>query len=102
MIMNRLLRVGAVCLALSTVLLPRLWLLAADDKRIHTFEELRHATEGWLSATSEGMALHVDMGSRKTAPFPPDIAARIRAVMQAHSTVPRPDGTGRRIAMPAK
>ena len=76
------------------------YMLAADDKRIHTFEELRHATEGWLSATSEGMALHVDMGSRKTAPFPLDIAERIRAVLQAHSAVPRPDGTGRRIAMP--
>jgi acyl-CoA thioester hydrolase len=24
------------------------WLLEADDKRLHTFQELRHATEGWL------------------------------------------------------
>ncbi len=76
------------------------YILAADDKRIHTFEELRHATEGWLSATSEGMSLHVDMGSKKTAPFPPDIAARISAIVQAHSTLPRPDGVGRHIAMP--
>ncbi len=77
------------------------YMLAADDKRIHTFEELRHATEGWLSATSEGMALHVDMTARKTAPFPPDVAARICALLQAHAAVPRPDGIGRRIAMPA-
>ena len=27
-------------------------LVAADEKRLHTFEELRHASEGWLSATS--------------------------------------------------
>jgi acyl-CoA thioester hydrolase len=27
------------------------YLLASDEKRIHTFEELRHATEGWISAT---------------------------------------------------
>ena len=78
------------------------YILAADEKRIHTFEELRHATEGWLSATSEGMSLHVDMASRKTAPFPPDIAARIRVIAQAHSTVPRPDGVGRHIARPAR
>jgi acyl-CoA thioester hydrolase len=78
------------------------FLLEADDKRIHTFEELRHATEGWLSATAESMSLHVDMTARKTAPFPPDIAARIRAVAQAHSAVDRPEGVGRRIAMPAK
>jgi acyl-CoA thioester hydrolase len=78
------------------------YLIAADDKRIHTFEELRHATEGWLSATSENMTLHVDMGARKTAPFPPDISARIRAIVEAHSAVPRPDGVGRRVAMPVK
>src|SRR6201992_895997 len=27
-------------------------LLDADAKRLHTFQELRHATEGWVSATS--------------------------------------------------
>src|ERR1044072_8630664 len=36
-------------------------LVAADEKRLHTFEELRHATEGWLSATSENMTIHTDM-----------------------------------------
>lgn len=78
------------------------YVIAADDKRLHTFEEMRHATEGWLSATSENMTLHIDMNARKTAPFPPDIAARIRAVAQAHSAVPRPDGVGRSIGMPSK
>lgn len=77
------------------------YLLEADDKRIHTFEELRHADEGWLSATSENMTLHVDMNLRKTAPFPPDIAERVRAVTQAHGAVSRPDGVGRRISMPS-
>ena len=57
----------------------RSYLLGADDKRMHTFEELRHATEGWLSATSENMTLHIDMAARKVAPFPPDIAERLRA-----------------------
>src|SRR5256885_10561369 len=40
------------------------YLLGADEKRIHTFEELRHATEGWLSATSENMTMHIDMNAR--------------------------------------
>jgi acyl-CoA thioester hydrolase len=76
--------------------------VAADDKRIHTFKELRHATEGWLSATSENMTIHIDMTSRKTAPFPPDIRARIQAVVDSHAAVPRPEGTGRKVAMPSK
>src|ERR1700743_3213156 len=76
-------------------------LVGADEKRLHTFEELRHASEGWLSATSENMTLHIDMAARRTAPFPPDIRARIAAVAKAHSTVARPEGIGRKIAMPA-
>ena len=77
-------------------------LVAADEKRLHTFEELRHATEGWLSATSENMTIHIDMTARKTAPFPSDIRARVEALANAHSTIARPEAIGRRIAMPAK
>jgi acyl-CoA thioester hydrolase len=77
-------------------------LVDADEKRLHTFEELRHASEGWLSATSENMTVHIDMAARKTAPFPPDIRARIQAVANAHAGVPRPEGIGRKIAMPVK
>jgi acyl-CoA thioester hydrolase len=77
-------------------------LVGADEKRLHTFEELRHAGEGWLSATSENMTIHIDMAARKTAPFPPDIRARVEALASAHSRLPRPEGIGRKIAMPAK
>jgi acyl-CoA thioester hydrolase len=77
-------------------------LVAADHKRLHTFEELRHATEGWLSATSENMTIHIDMATRKTASFPPDIRTRIHAVSNAHAIVPRTEGIGRKIAMPSR
>ena len=46
------------------------YLLGHDEKRLHTFEELRHATEGWLSATSENMTLHMDMKQRKGGALP--------------------------------
>jgi acyl-CoA thioester hydrolase len=77
-------------------------LVGADEKRLHTFEELRHAGEGWLSATSENMTIHIDMTTRKTAPFPPDIRARIGKIADAHRAIARPEGIGRRIAMPSK
>jgi acyl-CoA thioester hydrolase len=77
-------------------------LVEADDKRLHIFEELRHATEGWLSATSENMMLHVDMNTRKTAVFPPDVRQRIQTLAEAHREVPRPDGIGRSVAMPLR
>jgi len=77
-------------------------LVAADEKRLHTFEELRHASEGWLSATSENMTIHIDMAARKTAAFPPDIRARIEALAEAHRAIARPEGIGRKVAMPSK
>ena len=77
-------------------------LVDADEKRLHTFEELRHASEGWLSATSENMTMHVDMGLRKTAAFPPDVRATIDAVARAHALAPRPEGIGRAIGMPVR
>ncbi len=77
-------------------------LVGADEKRLHTFEELRHAGEGWLSATSENMTIHIDMTARRTAPFPADISARIQAWAKAHACVPHPEGLGRKIAMSSK
>lgn len=78
------------------------YLIAADEKRIHTFEELRHAEQGWLSATSENMGMHVDMSVRKVAPFPPDIQARVDRVAAAHRALQKPEGIGRSVAMPSK
>jgi acyl-CoA thioester hydrolase len=36
------------------------------------------------------------------APFPPDIRARIQAVVDVHAAVPRPEGIGRKVVMPQK
>src|SRR6202046_2989339 len=75
-------------------------LLDYDAKRIHYFEELHHAEENWLSATSENMALNVNMDAKKTAPFPADVMAHLARMKAAHATLPVPQGAGRRIAMP--
>jgi acyl-CoA thioester hydrolase len=75
-------------------------LLDFDAKRLHYFEQLLHAGEGWLSATSENMALHVDMAAQKTAALPAGIVERLRRMKAAHAQLPIPQGAGRRIAMP--
>jgi acyl-CoA thioester hydrolase len=77
-------------------------LLAYDAKRMHFFEQLFHAAEGWVSATSENMALHVDMTAGKTAAFPPDIGGRLAKLKAAHAELPLPEAAGRRVAMPDK
>src|SRR6185437_3700588 len=77
-------------------------LLDFDSKRFHYFEQLFHATEGWVSATSENMTLHVDMTAKKVAPFPPPILRTFARMKAAHSQLPRPEAAGRRISMPQK
>jgi acyl-CoA thioester hydrolase len=77
-------------------------LLDYDAKRMHYFEQLFHAEEGWVSATSENMALHVDLAAKKTATFPPEVAHCLARMREAHAKLPVPEAAGRRIAMPAK
>ena len=75
-------------------------LLDFDSKRFHYFEQLFHATEGWVSATSENLILHIDMAAKKVAPFPDTIMRSLAAMKAAHERLPRPEAAGRRIAMP--
>ncbi len=77
-------------------------LLEYDAKRIHYFEQLFHATEGWVSATSENMTLHVDMTAKKVAPFPTTVMRSLAAMKASHSRLPVPEAVGRRITMPEK
>ena len=77
-------------------------LLGYDAKRLHFFEQLFHATEGWVSATSECLSVHVDVERRKSAPFSEDIARTLAAMKASHARLPRPEAAGRRIAMPEK
>jgi acyl-CoA thioester hydrolase len=77
-------------------------LLDFDLKRMHCFEQLFHAEEGWVSATSENMSLHVDMAAKKTAPFPADLLKRLTQMKNTHAMLPRPETAGRSIAMPSK
>jgi acyl-CoA thioester hydrolase len=77
-------------------------LLDFDHRRLHYFEQLHHAEEGWLSATSENMALNGDLAARKTAAFPDSVMARLALMKAAHDKLPVPDGAGRRIAMTQK
>ncbi|MBY6261377.1 thioesterase-like protein [Azospirillum sp. 412522] len=72
-------------------------LLGADAKRLHLFHGMRHAEEGWLAATAEFMLLHVDLRTRKTAPFPPVVAAALAGQVAAHAGHPRPPQAGRAI-----
>ncbi len=75
-------------------------LLDWDEKRLHYYMEMHHGKEGYLAATSEQMALHVDMTSRKAGPYPADVATRIDALMVQHRNLIRPERVGHVMAIP--
>jgi acyl-CoA thioester hydrolase len=79
-----------------------LQLIGFDEKRLHLYEEIRHAGEGWVSATCETLSLHVEMDSKKVAPFPPDIQANLAVMKAAHTRLPPPKDIGRVIGIPKK
>lgn len=87
---------------LDTPLAVRIRILGLDEKRLHLFSELIHAEEGWVSATSEQMNLHIDMTTRRVAPWPADIRAALEDLRAPTKGLPPPEGTGRAVAMPAR
>ena len=79
----------------------RLQLVSHDEKRLHIFEELCHASEGWVAATCELISLHVDLAVRKVAPFPADIAGNLAEMASSHGWLPTPEIVGRSIRRPS-
>jgi acyl-CoA thioester hydrolase len=77
-------------------------LLGVDAKRLHYFHEMFHGREGHRVATQQLVALHIDMGIRRVAPFPPDRLAAIEAALRAHGDRPLPKGVGRQITLPPR
>lgn len=77
-------------------------MLDVDEKRFHYLNHMYHDETGDLCATAEWISAHMDMTSRRMAPFRPDIAARFAEIWDAHKEMPRPDYAGRTIAIRRK
>ena len=77
-------------------------LLDHDAKRIHVFHEMYHAEDGFLAATNELAILHVDFITRRSAAWPDETQARLAAMAEAHSKLPRPAKAGRTIGLKRK
>ncbi|WGF87669.1 thioesterase family protein [Marinivivus vitaminiproducens] len=74
-------------------------ILDLDAKRVHLFHAMALADTDTLLATDEIMTLSVDLGTRKVAPWPEDLQARLDAVFTRHRPLPRPPQAGRPIAI---
>jgi acyl-CoA thioester hydrolase len=77
-------------------------LLGHDAKRLHIFHTMYRGTETEPVATNEQMLLNIDMNGPKSAPFLPNVLAKIEAIANDHSGLPRHKNAGRAIALLAK
>ena len=62
-------------------------LLARSDKKFHSIHFMTKEPGGVLAATAEFLGAHVDMATRRTSAFRPEVAAKIDAVIAQHSAV---------------
>ena len=74
-------------------------LLDFDDKRIHFFHTMYHATEDYLAATTEVMFLHVDTVAGRSKPMPEHIVAKLSAILDAHKSLSVSADVGRVIGI---
>ncbi|MDX5364742.1 MAG: thioesterase family protein [Pseudazoarcus pumilus] len=80
----------------------RTQLVDHDHKRIHMLHRMFHAEEGWLAATNESISMHIDMGARRSTPFPPEITTRLERLAAAHADLPDDGHIGRRVGIRRK
>lgn len=75
------------------------WVLGVDSKRLHYFLEMFHGGTGARAAAQELLALHIDMTTRRVAPFPVERLEALRRVVGEYAPETLPKGAGRRIAI---
>ena len=66
---------------------------------MHYFHSMYHGIEGWLASTSELMMMHIDFGTRRSAPWLAETLSRLEKMAAAHAVLPRPDKAGRVIGI---
>jgi acyl-CoA thioester hydrolase len=79
-----------------------LQLLDYDPKRLHYFQQMYHKEQGYLAATSEQLALHVDMTTRRAGEFPQHIIDKLDAMSEPHKALAVPAQVGHQIGIKRK
>ena len=77
-------------------------ILDFDAKRIHYVQQMYHAVENWVACVAENIVMHVDMASKKSSAFPPDVLEKIKTAHDAHKSLPVPLQVGHKIGIPRK
>ncbi|MCW4115354.1 carnitine 3-dehydrogenase [Aurantimonas sp. MSK8Z-1] len=87
---------------LGEALICRTQVLGHDGKRLQLFHSLSKAGAETPIATAEHMLLHVDTAAGKAVAARQPVLDAVAAIAAAQAGLPRPEGAGRSIAMPAR
>ena len=74
-------------------------MLDLDEKRFHFLIFLFDDATDEPCATAEWISAHMDMTTRRMAPFRADIRAPLEKIREAHRDMPWPDQAGRKIGI---
>ena len=77
-------------------------LLDYDKKRLHFFQQMYHKTHSYLAATSEQLALHVDMTTRRSGEFPKHVLDSLEQMATTHLKLDIPPQVGHKIGIERK
>lgn len=75
-------------------------ILAYDEKRIHQFQRMYHAQEGYLAATAEWLNLHVDLKTRRVSPWPDFVLQSLASFTGGQRGLGYPAEAGRKMTVP--
>lgn len=76
------------------------WVVEAGDRKLRYFLEMFHAGKGYRAATIEFLGLNVDLGSRRSAPFPPELRQSLDAAVARDRARGLPPELGRAVGQP--
>jgi acyl-CoA thioester hydrolase len=77
-------------------------LLERDAKKVHLYQEMFHAEQGYLAATNEVIVMNIDYTTRRSGPWPAPVAERLEMLWQSHKGLPRPAKAGRVMGLSRK
>ncbi len=75
-------------------------LLDYDEKRLHYFHTMNHATKGYQMAPQEQLAVHVDLSIRKVVPFTEGPMEKLAEMWKSHKDLPTPPQVGSVMKIP--
>ena len=85
---------------LGTLVWVNTQVIGFDRKRLHLYHSLHRAGFDETLAASEQMLLHVDLAGPKSAPFAPEVVARLEGIVAEQADLPPAEFVGRVIGLP--